>query len=178
MDTFLSTYPLHAQRDANPPPDVGRSIPAELKMFLDTVKGNSYADGFFQFLPAEAFAGYSSLWGLEPASCYIFLKCGFGHLVFYHDGQYKALNLVHNCIDELGDEGGLEFVMDILLCDRPGMEASFFIDVYEAAFPRLGPPARNEMYAFVPALGLGGSRDPAMVEKKPMRTEMAILRQM
>ena len=178
MDTFLTTYPLHAKHDADFSAEFGRSVPAELKTFLDAVKGNSYADGFFQFVSPYAFRGLFSLWGLVPANCYAFLKCGFGHLVFFHEGQYKVLNPVHNCIDELGEEGGLEFVMDTALCDRPGMEASFCIDVYEAALPRLGAPSVDEMYAFVPALEMGGSRDPEMVQKRPMRVEMAILAQL
>lgn len=178
MDTFLSTHPLHVQHDAKASAGTGRSIPAELKTFLDAVKGNSYANGFFQFVSPSAWGGFFSLWGLDPTHCYAFLKCGFGHVVFHHEGQYKALNPVHNSIDELGDEGDLEFVMDTLLCDRPGLEASFFVDVYEAAFPRLGAPSANEMYAFVPALGLGGSRDPAMVQVRPMRIEMPLLAQL
>lgn len=178
MDTFLSTYPLHEQHGANASAGTGRIIPAELKTFLDTVEGNSYADGFFRFVSPSAFGGFFSMWGLDPTHCYAFLKCGFGHLIFHHEGQYKALNPVHNCIDEVGDEGDLEFVMDTLLCDRPGLEASYCVDVYEAAFPRLGAPAVDEMYAFVPALGMGGSRDPEMVQKRPMRVEMAILAQL
>ncbi|MCP3139447.1 T6SS immunity protein Tdi1 domain-containing protein [Pyxidicoccus xibeiensis] len=175
MDTFLSTYRLYVQHDAPPASGAAPQIPAELRTYLDTVQRNSYADGFFQFVSADYCRPYFSLWGLDPAHCLGFLKCGFGHVVFYHEGQYKALNPVHNCIDEVGTEGDLEFVMDTLLCDREGLEASYFIDVYEAAFPRLGAPASSEMYAFVPALGLGGSRDATAVEKKPMRTEMAIL---
>lgn len=178
MDTFLSTFPLHARHDAKASAGTGRSIPAELKTLLEAVQRNSYADGFFRFVSPSSFGGFLSLWGMEPAHCYTFLVCGFGHLVFHHEGQYKVLNPVHNCIDEIGTEGGLDFVMNDLLCDRPGLEASFCIDVYEAAFPRLGAPSADEMYAFVPALGLGGSRDPAMVEKRPMRAEMPLLAQL
>ena len=178
MDTFLSTYRLSAQHEGGPGSGAALNIPPELTTWLNLVKRNSYADGFFQFVSAENCAPYFSLWGLDPAQCFGFLKCGFGHLVFYHDGQYKTLNPVYNCIDEVGDEGNLEFVMDILLCDRDGMEASFLLDVYENAFPRLGAPALAEMYAFIPALRLGGSRDANNVEKKPMRTEMAILAQL
>ena len=178
MDTFLTTYALHVERDVPPAAGAARAMPAELQAWLATVKRNSYADGFFQFVSAGDCAPYFSLWGLDAGACFGFLKCAFGHVVFHHEGQYKALNPVYNCIDELGDEGDLEFVFDTLLCDREGMEASYFIDIYEHAFTRLGAPAINEMYAFVPALGLGGTRDAASVEKKPMRSEMAILAQL
>jgi hypothetical protein len=177
MKNFLSTYPLHDNAPATAIP-AGLGIPDELRSMLDAVKGNSYAGGYFRFVPSGEFAPSLALWGLEPADCFVFLKCGFGQLVFLHEQQYKVLNPVFNSIDELDDVGGLEFVMDVLLCDRPGMEASFLIDVYEAALPRLGPPALDDMYAFVPALGLGGPRDAAQVQKKKMETEMAILAQL
>lgn len=177
MKYFESIYPLH---EAAPAPGIapGRDIPQDLRAMLEQAKGNSYADGFFRFIDRDAVAPVFAYWGLEPADCFVFLKCGFGQLVFLHEQQYKVLNPVFNSIDELGDADSLEFVMDVLLCDRPGMEASFLIDVYEAALPRLGPPALDEMYAFVPALGLGGPRDAAQVQKKKMETEMAILAQL
>ena len=87
------------------------------------------------------------------------------------------LDPVHNCIDSLGGKDELDFVLDILLCDREGLINSFFIDAYEQSFGRLGAPQSDEVYAFVPALGLGGSRNPANVHKVKMEPQMMILAQ-
>jgi hypothetical protein len=102
----------------------------------------------------------------------------FGHLVFYHDEQYKLLDPVFNNIDSLGEKDELDFVMDIALCDRPALENTFMIDVYEQAFPDLGAPKLDEIYAFVPALGLGGDRLATNVKRSLMAVEMNILSQL
>lgn len=154
------------------------SLPAELNALLDQVNSNSYADGFFKFVRAEQFRDYTSLWKFNPDDCFPFLKSAFGHLVFFHDGNYKAINPVYNEIDQLAGQGELDFVMDILLCDRASLEGSFFIDIYEQVSAQLGPPALDEIYAFVPALGIGGSRDPNNVQKLSMEQQMLILSQL
>jgi hypothetical protein len=165
--TFLATYKLHEKGEALGCLD-GARIPEELRSFLQQVNTNSYANGFFRFLPGRDY-------GLDPSECFVFLQCAFGQLIFHHKGEYKAFNPVFNCVDTLGD--GLEFVMDIVPCDRPAMESSFLIDVYEQAFPRLGAPARDEIYTFVPALGLGGARNADNVRRSKSNVEMAILTQ-
>ena len=40
---------------------------------------------------------------LDPPGCHVFLKCGFGQLIFFHQQQYKVLNPVLNFIDVLGE---------------------------------------------------------------------------
>ena len=176
MEDFLATYPLF-ERDETKTVETGAQMPAELTALLDQVNSNSYADGFFKFVAPQHFRHYCALWNLDPDACFPFLKTAFGHLILFHAGQYKALNPVHNDIDLLGEQGEIDFVMDVLLCDRSSLEGSFFIDIYEQVFPKLGPPKVNEIYAFVPALGLGGSRSAENVQKVSMEQQMLILSQ-
>ena len=175
MTNFLSTYPLYISG-----PSAGRNdgVPDELRAVLDKVGTSAYANGFFRFVAPRAFEHYLELARIDPAGGRVFLKCGFGHLVFYSQQQYKVLNPIFNEVNVLAEAGDLDFVMNIMLCDRPAMENSFMIDVYQHAFPRLGPPDLNEIYAFVPALKLGGARDPANVRRQQMAVEMQILLQL
>lgn len=176
MNTFSSTYPLYKAYNSRLFVDDG--LPNELKSTLSDVGGNSYANGFFSFLQPENFSDYCSLFNIKSDKCYPFLKCAFGHLIVYNDRQYKLLDPISNSVDVVGQEGNLDFVVNIVLCDRPSMENTFMIDVYEQAFPLLGAPQVDEIYAFVPALRLGGSRNPANVRKAKMAVEMAILTQL
>ena len=178
MNTFLKKHNYY-DRDTTQTTigDVRNNIPDELRKILGQVSGNSYANGFFRFIAPHTFRRYCAMWKLDPNRCVPFIKCAFGHLIFYHEQEYKMLDPVHNCIDSLGGKDELDFVLDILLCDREGLINSFFIDAYEHAFGRLGAPQSDEVYAFVPALGLGGCRSPANVHKVKMEPQMMILAQ-
>jgi hypothetical protein len=176
MDTFLSTYPLFRQGVATA--GARGDLPTDLKALLEQVGTSTYADGFFTFVAPPAFDHYLKLVNLDPAEGHVFLKCGFGHLVFYHRQNYKVLNPVFNQVDDLGGVAELDFVMDIVLCDRAALESSFMLDLYEQAFPRLGPPDLDEMYALVPALKLGGPRNAQNVRRSKMGVEMQLLLQL
>lgn len=176
MDNFLTTHPLLEENTTSTVIEDPR-VPAELNSVLQQANSNSYANGFFKFVLAKHFQHYCALWNLKSEDCFPFLKVAFGHLIFFHEGQYKAINPLFNDIDVLGQKDDLDFVMNILLCDRPGLEGSFLIDIYEQAFVKLGPPKLDEIFAFVPALGLGGSRNADYVQKLQMEREMLILSQ-
>lgn len=176
MESFLATYSLY---EAGPPAvDVDATLPGDLREMLRQVGTNVYANGFFRFTSPNPLRDYLALAGLEASECVPFLKCAFGQILFHHRKEYKFLNPVYNTIDVAGGEEDLAFVMDIALCDRPAMEASFQLDVFEAAFPRLGVPTIDEIYAFVPALALGGGPTAESVRKTRMDVEMRILLQL
>jgi hypothetical protein len=173
MKGFLSTYALEKPGAAIVAP---ADVPENLKAMLEQVGASAYANGFFRFVAPPAFDHYLELANIDPPAGHVFLKCAFGPLVFYHHGQYEVLNPIFNEVDKFGED--LDFVMDIMLCDRPALESAFMLDIYEQAFPRIGPPDLDEMYAFVPALKLGGFRDAANVRRSKMDVEMQILLQL
>jgi hypothetical protein len=177
MEDFLETHKLFEEDSTQTTTGPALGIPAELTILMGRVNSNSYANGFLKFIVPDEFRHYFSLWNLKPDDCFPFIKSAFGCLIFFHEQQYKVLNSVYNNIDLLGEKDEIDFVMDIVLCDRPALESSFCIDIYEQAFGRLGPPKLDEIYAFIPALGLGGSRNAASVEKANMETQMLILSQ-
>jgi hypothetical protein len=174
METFLSTHRLF--KSGPPAAGVPGELPPELKELLNLVGTSTYADGFFTFVAPPTFDRFLGLAGIAQPGAHVFLKCGFGQLLFWHQQQYKVLHPVFNEVDELGED--LDFVMDTVLCDRPGMENSFMLDVFEQSFPRLGPPTLDEIYSFVPALKLGGPRDAANVRRSRMDVELPILLQL
>jgi hypothetical protein len=177
MTGFFDTHPLHL----GPSPDAEPAVPAgaspALAALLARASGRTYARGFWAFLPPARLARWMAPWDLHASTCLPFLKGGFGQIVFLQGADCKVLNPVFNTIDVLGAADDLGFVMDILLCDRPSLESSFLIDLYEAVWPRLGDPGDDEIYALVPALRLGGPRDAAHVQLRPMASEMPLLAQ-
>jgi hypothetical protein len=178
MPDFFATHPLYESGTPDPDLDTYAGMPDELRQRLKQVGTSSYANGLFRFVAPAEFRSYLSFFNLDPAECLPFLKGAFGHLVFLHGEQYKLLDPIVNSIDDLGEPLDLRFAMNMLLSDRDILESTFLIDVYEAAFPRLGAPAADEMYAFVPAIGLGGSREAENVQKRSMAAEMQLLSQL
>lgn len=178
MDQFFLTHKLYEENREPTIAGEDENTPRQLVTLLSQVNSNSYANGFFRFISPAVFRHYFSLWKLDPADCSPFIKSAFGQLIFYHQEQYKVLNPVFNSIDVLGEKDELEFVMNILLCDRPSLESSFLIDIYEQTSERLGVPIVDEIYAFIPALRLGGSRSASAVQKIKMNAEMMILSQL
>ena len=176
METFVATHKLHEA--GQPVVITDAAAPEELTALLNQVGTSSYANGFFRFVAPQTMRQYLELFNLNSAECYPFLKCAFGHLLFYHDAEIKVLDPVYNTVDSLGGKEDFDFVMNIALCDREALESAFMIDVYEQTFSTLGVPALDEIYAFVPALGLGGNRSAENVKKSTMLVEMNILSQL
>jgi hypothetical protein len=177
MENFLATHRLHKQNNTKILHEIAMPIPKDLVAMQCQLNSNSYSNGFLSFVSPEKFQHYFSMWNLNPVECFPFIKFAFGHLVFFHQSQYKVLNPVYNCIDILGEKDELDFVMDIMLCDRTGLENSFFIDIYEQLWDKLGTLHIQEIYAFVPAINLGGSRDVLNVRRVSMYKEMMMLSQ-
>lgn len=177
MNEFLQTHALYREDKTTTLTKTGTQPPAELAALMEQINSNSYANGFFKFIPPQEFQHYVSLWDLDPENCLPFIKTAFGHLIFFDGQHYQVINPVFNDVDLLGETGELDFVLDVLLCDRSALEASFLIDIYEQAFDRLGAPKPDEIYAFVPALGLGGNRSADDVQKLSMAQQLPILAQ-
>lgn len=178
MSGFFDTHPLHRRPRRDDAVTLPDGTPDGLAALLSEAAGRTYARGFWNFVSPTRLVRWMVPWRLDAAGCLPFLKGGFGHIVFLQGADCKVLNPVFNTVDLLGAADDLAFVMDILLCDRPSLESSFLIDLYEAAWPRLGDPGDDEIYALVPALGLGGPRAEAHVQLRAMATEMPLLAQL
>jgi len=64
------------------------------------------------------------------------------------------------------------------LGDENALRSELHKDLFDAALGRLGPPNADEIYGFVPALGLGGAEDPASLERVGALAHLDILRQL
>jgi hypothetical protein len=178
MQGFAAIHGLHRTRSPGAAYVMPQGAPPQLATLLTTMGGKRYAEGFWNFAPARTLAPHLSPWGLAADSCVPFLKAAFGHIVFVQGGLCKVVNPVFNAVDVLGEVADLGFVLDVLLCDRPALESSFLIDLYEATWATLGEPDDDEIYALVPALGLGGPREASHVQRRPMGPEMQLLSQL
>lgn len=177
MQQFIETHGLDAPTGALVVPTLPPTAPQGLVSLMERVGGRHCARGFWSFRRTSALSPYLATWGLVPDQCMPFLRSAFGHIVFLQGPDCRVLNPVFNTVDDLGLAADLGFVMDLLLCDRPALEASFLIDLYESSVERLGIPGDDEIYALVPALRMGGSREASQLQRRPMAAEMQLLAQ-
>lgn len=176
MPDFFETHPLHEAGPVDPALHT-YAAPDDLRALLTRAGTSSYSEGLLRFVVPSEFRDYLSLFRVDPKDSLPFLKSAFGHIVFLHGDRYRLLDPIVNSVDDLGDPLDLDFAMSMLLSDRDILESTFLIDVYEQAVPKLGAPGPDEMYTFVPAVGLGGDRDPEHVRRVRMAVEMPILAQ-
>jgi hypothetical protein len=155
-----------------------KDLPGNLVDTLNFTKETSYSKGFISIVSPSRYRDLLVLWDLEPLACCIFVKFAFGAFVLLHENKFKVLNPVFNTITTLGEENEFDFIMDSLLCDRLGLNNSFFMDVYLDAESSIGAPDLNECYTFTPPLNLWGQRDKSTVRRANLKEELMILSQL
>ena len=65
-----------------------------------------------------------------------------------------------------------------LLIDEDIRDRILRVALYDEAKERLGPPERDECYAFVPALALGGAETADSVQRVKIREHLGVLAQL
>lgn len=112
----------------------------------------------------------------DAEDCHVILRSAFGHLFYLRNGRYYSHSIVHDLSSDL--RGDFERVIRHSLSLKSYQENSLYRRVYTAAARRLGPPAYDEVYAFVPAISIGGTFDAAHVQKVGLAEHAALLAQL
>jgi hypothetical protein len=175
---FIEVHPLWKTYDSTIHIADKKDLPDELYELLEGKPETGYNKGFVTMVNPDTYREVFALWDLEPAECTPFLKFAFGQFIFFHHNEYKILDPVYNTISMAGKRDDLKFVMHILLSDEEGLKNAYFKSIYFSVVDKLGAPAPDECYAFVPALGLGGAAKKGNVKKTKLITELTILSQL
>ena len=105
----------------------------------------------------------------------VFLRSSFAHLYFWYEGAVYSLEVHRGSVSRVTPKIGFMFT---LLCDPEIQEKILRSSLHEQMLPRIGPPARDECYAFEPALALGGPGTPDTIRRVKIREHLAILAQL
>ena len=151
-------------------------LPAELLEKWREVGLCSYGKGLIWFVDPEQFADVIDDWieVRDDAKPLVFLRTAFAHLYYWQDGAVFSLDVHRGSLSEVTKNISLIFT---LLCD-PDIRAKMLrVSLFEEALPRLGPPERDECYAFEPALALGGPGTVETLRRVKIREHLGILAQ-
>ena len=105
----------------------------------------------------------------------VFLRTAFAHLYFWHNGAVFSLEVHRGSLSQVTPRIERMFT---LLCDKEIAEKILRVSLYQEAVARLGPPARDECYAFEPALALGGPGTADTIRRVAVREHLGILAQL
>lgn len=119
-----------------------------------------------EWAPPDSYAGSPPL---------VFLRTAFAHLYFWHCGWVYSVDVQRADVSQVTDEFSLIFS---LLCDPEIKQKILRSSLFEEARPKLGAPARDECYAFEPALALGGPGTVDTLRRVKIREHLGILAQL
>lgn len=136
----------------------------------------SYGDGLLWTTNPAEYSEIVKEWIKDGDSLLAFVRTAFGSLLLWDGNQTRFLDVLS------GDVSNLFITMDFNfnggLCDDNYLNAVIRQDIFREALPRLGPPARDECYAFVPALPLGGPGTADTLQKVKLREHLHLLLQL
>ncbi|QWW71202.1 GAD-like domain-containing protein [Rhizobium sp. WYJ-E13] len=110
----------------------------------------------------------------EKGTPVVFVRSAFAHLYIWCDGAAYSFDVHHGSLSRVTDN---IVVMFMLMCDEEVREKILRSSQYKRMAPALGPPDRDECYAFEPALQLGGSGADDTIRRVKIREHLGILSQ-
>jgi len=135
----------------------------------------SYADGLLWTINPAEYSAIVKEW-IGDDSLLAFVRTAFGSLLLWNGEQARFLDVLSGDVSNLFTT--MDFNFNGSLSDDKYLDAVIRRDVFVEALPRLGPPARDECYAFVPALPLGGPGTADTLQKVKLREHMSLLLQL
>ena len=151
-------------------------LPAELLDQWRETGWCSYGKGLLWLTDPKQFDDVLDDWvEIVPEKGTVFLRSAFAHLYMWRDGYVYSLDVQQGSLSQVTKNVARMFT---LLCEPDVQEKMLRKSLFDEVLPRLGPPARDECYAFEPALALGGPGTADTVQRVKIREHLAILSQL
>jgi hypothetical protein len=156
--------------------DYAAIVPNELMTFWQSHGFGSYMNGFLKIIDPkeyEIFMRETYDVFLEPAT--VFGATAFADLLIWEGDCVKQINYRTGSTKIHGDSIAAFFNLRLARWDI--VELSMQAKQFRPAVERLGEPAFDECFAYVPALALGGSEKVENIQKVKLREHLSILSQ-
>jgi hypothetical protein len=168
-------------------------LPNELAAFYADVGVGGFGGGALFVLPPHELWPALDLWLNHAHKRIPFARTAFGELFYWRDlrDEAAAQGMTGENPGELGDVSVVDVhyaAIDVAalgvveffdgFADPDVAERVLRLSRVQTLRERLGPLRRTEQYAFVPALGLGGSEDGDIVDRCDFLVHCSLLRQL
>jgi hypothetical protein len=137
---------------------------------------SSYLNGLLITTNPEDYYEIMKGWASEPENCHVVMRTAFGSLYYFKEDEYHYISVIHNLSSNLKKR--LDFIIKYILNNKESQKNILHKDIYDKVYKRLGAPNYNEVYAFVPAIAIGGDYNPDNVKKVKLKEHLAFLQQL
>ena len=175
---FLETHGPPTQAQPVPVEAIARyqeRLPADLLAFWQEVGWCAFGEGLLWLVDPEQLADPLEEW-LGHREALAILRTAFGDVLFWHEARAHYLDVIYNRVHHL--TGRMDILFEVTLCDESYWDNALDRPTYRQAQRCLGAPTRDAVYTYVPALALGGSEDPAALQKVGLREHLSFLAQL
>lgn len=152
------------------------AVPKDVIDFLEIEGLSSYANGFMWTLIPNEYHRILTAWGMDGEKCFAFLRSAFGALVFYFEKQFYYLDPLGGRIISIGDD--FYFLLNYMIRSETILENGFFENYYLTLPLPKDALEPDEVFAFVPALPIGGNPETSKIEIVKMKEHLYFLAQL
>lgn len=132
------------------------------KGFLWTVDPDKY-----RYLPELFIHNFKSL------DSHVIFRTAFGDFIFYHQENLYSYSVVTSLSLKLGSS--IETLMNFNFAWKESLNNMYFLNIYKKALKKIGPIAEDEIYAYIPALQIGGEMDIKNLQKQNMKSYLIMI---
>lgn len=150
-----------------------KRLPAEFLDLLAEQGSGGYAGGLFWTVSPDSLGDLLDDWLEEPAKAAVFARTAFGELFLWQEGAAWYLNVQKGSVTKV--VSSMELFFNGFLLDSNIEKKVFRRPLFGKALKKLGALADDEVYAFTPALALGGSQDADSLKKAKLREYLGVL---
>lgn len=133
----------------------------------------AYGDGLLWTVDPAAYEEVLEAWLGPTTGHYAFLRTAFGD-IYYWDGA-KAYHLDVQEGDISPVPRRMDMLFDGAFCDREYLDDVLQCKLFKKAVAKLGRLKKDECYAFVPPIALGGSGKVDTLKRYKLREQLALL---
>lgn len=151
-------------------------LPAELIAFWSETGWCAFSKGLFWVVNPADFVGVADEWFETKDSLIVIGRSAFGNLLIWDGSKALFLDVLYGKYIQLSEF--IDDFFDMSLSDKSFLENVLNQSVFEQALQKLGELERDEVYAFEPALALGGEMIVDNLNKVKLKEHLSILAQL
>lgn len=136
----------------------------------------SYMGGLLMTTDPNDFYEVLEGWVDDPKNCHVIMRTAFGSFYYLKGDNYYGRNVFHNITSN--HQKDFSLTIEFSLSRKDTQNESLQRPIYTKAAKRIGSPAYDEVFAFVPAIALGGDYNPDTIRKVKLKEHLAFLSQL
>lgn len=192
FEGMTSALPLHHPRTYPTSDQIKQyegELPSRLLNYWEAYGWGAFGNGMFWLVDPTGFTSTLDAWCrdlVDIDGAYVIGRSAFGKLMVWKKGHGKFMHIVpfeHTILtfapNKFVQAGKEDFSFGVMISQvDPGSldyEDKREKPLFKRALKKLGPLEEDEMYAFVPALSLGGAAEVASLEKVMMKEHLHFL---